>query len=136
MILVLELQDGVVRKFTLVGCSSSLSNIAHHPTHAVLDLGCTRSTGSMSARDFQKHARCNCITTECCRCNNSFVFTLFTFQQHQHIETWLMCLRQVMYLFCFRLAQIIPAQLMRKAATVGNTQITSSGKTPKELAMG
>ena len=34
------------------------------------------------------------------------------------------------------LAQITPAQLMRKAATVRYTQITSSGKTPVELAMG
>ena len=34
------------------------------------------------------------------------------------------------------LAQITPAQLMRKAATVRNTQITLSGKTPMELAMG
>ena len=34
------------------------------------------------------------------------------------------------------LAQITPAQLMRKAATVRNTQRTLSGKTPMELAMG
>ena len=34
------------------------------------------------------------------------------------------------------LAQITPAQLMRNAATVRNTQVTSSGKTPLELAMG
>ena len=34
------------------------------------------------------------------------------------------------------LAQITPAQLMRKAATVRNTQVTSCGKTPTELAMG
>ena len=34
------------------------------------------------------------------------------------------------------LPQITPAQLMRKAATVRNTQITSSDKTPLELAMG
>ena len=33
------------------------------------------------------------------------------------------------------LAQITPAQLMHKAATVRNTQITLSGKTPMELAM-
>ena len=33
------------------------------------------------------------------------------------------------------LAQITPAQLMRKAATLRNTQITLSGKTPMELAM-
>ena len=32
------------------------------------------------------------------------------------------------------LAQITPAQLMRKAATVRNTQVTSGGKTPMELA--
>ena len=34
------------------------------------------------------------------------------------------------------LAQITPAQFMRKAATVKNTQVTLSGKTPMELAMG
>ena len=34
------------------------------------------------------------------------------------------------------LAQISLAQLMRKAATVRNTQVTSSGKTPMELALG
>ena len=34
------------------------------------------------------------------------------------------------------LAQITPAQLMRKAATVRNTQVTLSGKTPMELPMG
>ena len=34
------------------------------------------------------------------------------------------------------LAQITPAHLMRKAATVRNTQITLSGTTPMELAMG
>ena len=34
------------------------------------------------------------------------------------------------------LAQITPAQLMRKAATVRNTQVTVSGRTPIELAMG
>ena len=33
------------------------------------------------------------------------------------------------------LAQITPAQLMRKAATVRNTQIALSVKTPMELAM-
>ena len=34
------------------------------------------------------------------------------------------------------LSQITPAQLIRKAATVTNTQVTLSGKTPMELAMG
>ena len=34
------------------------------------------------------------------------------------------------------LSQITPAQLMRKAATVRNTQVTLSGKMPVELAMG
>ena len=33
------------------------------------------------------------------------------------------------------LSQITPAQLMRKAATVRNTQVTLSGKAPMELAM-
>ena len=34
------------------------------------------------------------------------------------------------------LSQITSAQFMRKAATVRNTQVTLSGKTPMELAMG
>ena len=34
------------------------------------------------------------------------------------------------------LAQMTPAELMRKAATVRNTQVTLSGKTPMELALG
>ena len=34
------------------------------------------------------------------------------------------------------LSQITPAQLMRKAATVRNTQVNLSGKTPMELATG
>ena len=34
------------------------------------------------------------------------------------------------------LSQITPAQLMRKAATVRNTQVTLSGETPMEVAMG
>ena len=34
------------------------------------------------------------------------------------------------------LSQLTLAQLMRKAAAVRNTQVTSSGKTPMELAMG
>ena len=33
------------------------------------------------------------------------------------------------------LSQITPAQLIRKAATVRNTHVTLSGKTPMELAM-
>ena len=34
------------------------------------------------------------------------------------------------------LSQITPAQLMRKAKTVRNTQVTLSGETPMELAHG
>ena len=34
------------------------------------------------------------------------------------------------------LAQITPAQLMRMAATATNAQVTKSGKTPMESAMG
>ena len=50
-------------------------NLAHHPTHVVLDLPCTRSIGSRAAiKRFQKHALCYGITTEFCPCNKSFVF--------------------------------------------------------------
>ena len=50
-------------------------NLSNHPTHVVLDLGCTRSIGSRAAiRRFQKHALYYGITTEFCTCNKSFVF--------------------------------------------------------------
>ena len=50
-------------------------DLAHHPTHVVLDLGCTRSVGSRTAiRRFQKYALHHGITTEFCPCNKSFVF--------------------------------------------------------------
>ena len=42
-------------------------DLAHHPTHVVLDLGCTRSMGSRTARRrFQKYALYHGITTEFC----------------------------------------------------------------------
>ena len=48
---------------------------ANHPTHVVLDLGCTRSIGSRAAiKRFQKHALYYGITTEFCRCKNPVVF--------------------------------------------------------------
>ena len=50
-------------------------NLGYHPTHVVLDLGCTRSIGSRSAiKRFQKHAWFYGITTEFCCWNKSFVF--------------------------------------------------------------
>ena len=49
--------------------------LAHHPTHVVLDLGCTRSIGSRTAiRRFSKYSLYCGITTEFCPCNKSFVF--------------------------------------------------------------
>ena len=50
-------------------------NLANHPTHVVLYLGCTRSIGPRAAIEiFEKHAWYYGITTEICRCNKSFVF--------------------------------------------------------------
>ena len=50
-------------------------HLANHPTHVVLDLGCTRSIGSgATIKRFQKHALYYDLTTEFCRCNKSFVF--------------------------------------------------------------
>ena len=50
-------------------------DFAHHPTHVVLELGCTRSIGSRKAiRRFQQYAMYRGITTKCCPCNKSFVF--------------------------------------------------------------
>ena len=50
-------------------------NLANHPTHVVLDLGCPRSIGSRAAMErFKKYARYYGSTTELCRCDKSFVF--------------------------------------------------------------
>ena len=50
-------------------------DLAHHPTHVVLNLGCTRSVGSRKAiRRFQKHALYFGSTTDIFPCNMSFVF--------------------------------------------------------------
>ena len=55
--------------------ASAPLNLANHPTHVVLDLGCTRSIGSRAAiKRFEKHAWYYGMTTEFCRCNKSFVF--------------------------------------------------------------
>ena len=49
-------------------------NLANHPTHVVLDLGCTRSIGSRTAIErFKKRAYYG-ITTEFCPSSKSFVF--------------------------------------------------------------
>ena len=50
-------------------------NLANHPTHVVLDLGCTQSIGSRAAIErFQKHAWYYGITTKFCRGDISVVF--------------------------------------------------------------
>ena len=50
-------------------------NLSNHPTHVVLDHGCTRSIGSRAAiRIFQKHALEYGNATELCPCNKSCVF--------------------------------------------------------------
>ena len=55
--------------------TTSPLNFDNHPTHVVLDLGCTRSIGSRAAMErFKKHAWYYGITMESCRCNKSFVF--------------------------------------------------------------
>ena len=55
--------------------ASVLFDLAHHPTHVVLDLDCTRSIGSRKAiTRFKKYALYYGITTEFCPCNKSFVF--------------------------------------------------------------
>ena len=60
----LQLLGGFVRKLILHGWWQLL-NLASHPTHVVLDLGCTRSIGSRAAIErFKKHARYYGITTE------------------------------------------------------------------------
>ena len=88
-------------------------NLANHPTHVVLDLGCTRSIGSRAAIEiFTKHAWYYGITTEFCRCISplcsptprqklAWKVALSTFQQHHHVPPRLMCLRQVNCPSCF-----------------------------------
>ena len=50
-------------------------NLACHPTHVVLDFGCTRSIGSRAAIErLKNHAWYYGIATEFGRCNESFVF--------------------------------------------------------------
>ena len=50
-------------------------NLANHPKHVVLDLGCTRSIGLRAAIErFKKHAWFYGITTEFFRCSKAFVF--------------------------------------------------------------
>ena len=50
-------------------------DFAHHSTHVVLDLSCTRSFGSRKTiRRFQKYALYCGVTTGICPCSNSFVF--------------------------------------------------------------
>ena len=66
---------GSARKAHTAWMVATPLNLANHPTHVVLDLGCTRSIGSRPAIErFKKHAWYYGITTEFCRCNNSFVF--------------------------------------------------------------
>ena len=72
-------------------------NLANHPTHVVLDLGCTRSIGSRAA--MQKVSETRVVLwhygTVFGPCNESFMFSnsvtehvgkvvLFTFRQHVH----------------------------------------------------
>ena len=50
-------------------------HLANHPTHVVLDLGCTRSIGPSTAIErFKKHAWYDGITIEFRPCDKSFVF--------------------------------------------------------------
>ena len=71
----LQMLGGWAQKAHAAWMVATPLNLAHHPTHVVLDLGYTRSIGSRAAIErFKKHAWYYGITTEFCRCNNSFVF--------------------------------------------------------------
>ena len=71
----LQLLHGTSSRHTAWMASVPL-DLAHHPTHVVLDLGCTQSIGSRT--DNQKvpetYALYSGITTEFCTCKKSFVF--------------------------------------------------------------
>ena len=71
----LQMLGGSEKKAHAAWMVATPLNLANHPTHVVLDIGCTRSIGSRTAIErFKKHARYYGITTELCRCNKSFVF--------------------------------------------------------------
>ena len=69
--------------------------LAHHPTHVVLNLGCTRSVGSRTAiRRFQKYALHHVfVNSETETCQESCIIHV---RQHHHVLPELMCLRRVM----------------------------------------
>ena len=100
---------GSAQKLILHGMVATLLNLANHPTHVVLDLGCTRSIGSIAAIErFKKHAgimalrrnfALSCLPTP--RQKPARKVALFTFQQLQHVQPRLMFLRQVMCPSCF-----------------------------------
>ena len=104
------LRNGTAREI-LHGWMASVSlSLANHPTHVVLDLGCTLSIGSRAnIRRFQKHVLHCAITTKFCPCTKSFVFANFeteTFQQHLHVQSELICLRRATCLSYFSLSQM------------------------------
>ena len=86
-------------------------DLAYHQTHVVLDLGCTRSRSAF--KRFLSHAwyflalqgNSAVVTNLSCfpipRQNLARKVALITLQQHQHVQTLLTFLRQVMYLFCW-----------------------------------
>ena len=111
MILGLQVLGGKARKAPTASMAVPSLNLAYHPTHVVLDVGCTRSIESRAAIErYQKHSWYYGITRELCRCNKSFVFANSGTESCLEIciihfpttPPWLMCLRQVMYLFYFR----------------------------------
>ena len=66
LIPLVQLLNGVARDI-LHGWRQFPLNLANHPTHVVLDLGCTRSLASRATiRRFQKHALYFGITKEFC----------------------------------------------------------------------
>ena len=63
------------RDYSSVFMAGPALDLKHHPTHVVLDLGCTRSIGSRTAIDrFRHSAEKYGIRIEFVPCRKSFIF--------------------------------------------------------------
>ena len=94
----------------LHGWHPFLRNLINHPTHVVVDLGCTLSIGSRAAiRRFQKYALHYALPQSFVPARNPLCWqtvrwrlagkvVLFIFQRNLHDQPVLMCLKQ-MYVF-------------------------------------
>ena len=114
LILGLQLQDGIAREIILLGwrCPLGILPTIRHTwpwIWAVHDrLGRdqqskdVRNMHGIMALQQNSAAVTNLLCLQTQKQKPVWKVALFTFQQHQHVQPLLTCLRQVMYLFCFR----------------------------------